>query len=59
MQIFLGELGEGKQGVLWEMCKSQILWNNRPISSFPKTLFQSEANCEAIDMEVIFYSQAN
>ena len=33
----------------------------RPFPSYPKPLFQSEANCEAIDMKMIsvFYSRAN
>ena len=29
------------------------------ISESPKPLFQSEANCEIIDIETIFYSHAN
>ena len=32
---------------------------NRLFSSCPKPLFQSEATCEVIDVEMIFYSQAN
>ena len=31
---------------------------NRPFSGCPKPLFESEANWEAIDMEMIFYSRA-
>ena len=31
---------------------------NRPFLSFPKPLFESEAMCEAIDMEMIFKSHA-
>ena len=33
--------------------------DNRPFPSFPKPLFQSEANCEAIDVNMILYSTAN
>ena len=31
---------------------------NRPFLGFPKPLFESEAMCEAIDMEMIFKSHA-
>lgn len=29
---------------------------NRPFTSFPKPLFQSEAECKALDMKMIFFS---
>ena len=32
---------------------------NGPFPSCHKPLFQSEARCEAIDVEIIFYSHAN
>ena len=33
--------------------------NKRPFPSCPKPPLQSEANCEAIDMKMTFYSPAN
>ena len=33
--------------------------NKKPFPSSPKLPLQSEANCEAIDMNMIFYSSAN
>ena len=33
--------------------------DNGPFASFPKPLFQSEAKCEAIDVNMILYSTAN
>ena len=32
---------------------------NRPFPSYGKPLFQSEAKCETIDMEMFFYSHVN
>ena len=33
--------------------------SNRPFSSWPMPQIQSKAMCKAIDMRIIFYSQAN
>ena len=35
------------------------LHKNTLFPSCPKPLFQSEAKCEAIDLEIFFYSHAN
>ena len=37
---------------------SETVKNNRPFSSCPKPLFQSEAKCEVIVMKMIFYYHA-
>ena len=38
---------------------NEIFKRYRPFLSYPKPLFQSEANCKAIDVKMIFYSHAN
>ena len=57
------------EGIFFQNTKQQIALSlmissrklcelNRPFSGCPKPLFESEANWEAIDMEMIFYSRA-
>ena len=41
------------------MVYSKIWSINSPFPSFLKPLFQSEAKCKAIDMEIIFYFHVN
>ena len=36
-----------------------VLYYNKPFPSYPKNLFQSEAKCKAIDMEMSFDCHAN
>ena len=38
-------------------CYSFIV--NRPLPSFPGSLYQNEVKCSAFDMEMIFHSHAN
>jgi len=42
--------------ICWVSC---VCVFNRPFPRCLKPLFQSEAQCEAIDMKMIFYSHAN
>lgn len=48
--------GEGHPGNGAELKMQDV---NRPFPSCAKPLFQSEANCETIDMKMFFYSRVN